>query len=163
MGLNINPADIAAPQNDFAPIPDGKYPVRVLEAVEEARTSKAGAEYEQVRFTFEICDGEHKRRRVWKNAIYSHPNDAASEFGLRFLRSLHTALGASGNITTDAFLEADRCVEAVLRTQPAKDGYPERQEVAFINVLKNQPACCSGEDKCGSEPASDPVDADDIF
>jgi len=160
MGLNINPSSIAAPSNDFAPLPDGKYPVRVLEAVEEARTAQNGNEYEQVKFTFEVCCGDNKGRRVWRNAIFAHPNEKAGEIGLSFLRSLFDALGCDGNITTDTLLGSGKCVEAVVRTQKGTNGYPDRQEVAFINRLKEQP-CDNGGCDASAAPA---VDAgDDIF
>lgn len=163
MPLNINPSDIEAPSNDFAPLPDGKYPVRVLEAVEEARTAQSnGNQYEQVRFTFEVCCGEHKGRRVWRNAIFDHPNEAAASIGLKFLRSLYSALDCTGNISTDVFLGADRCVEAVVRTQAGTNGYKDRQEVAFINRLKDQPECCSG-GSCDSPASTPEADPDDIF
>ncbi len=161
MPLNINPSDIAAPSNDFAPLPDGKYPVRVLEAVEEARTAQNGNEYEQVKFTFEICCGPNKGRRVWRNAIFAHPNEKAADIGLGFLRSLFDCLGCTGNITTDALLGSGKCVEAVVRTQKGTNGYADRQEVAFINRLKDQPECESG--SCNTSSPAPEVDPDDIF
>lgn len=159
MSLNININDIEVPSNDFTPIPDGKYAARVLEAQEEERTAKNGNTYEQVRLTFEICKGENKGRRAWRNAIFVHPNPTACEIGVKFLSSLHHALGNTGNITADALQGSETCVEIVLSTQPAKDGYPARQEVRFVNLLRDQSGCCEG----GSCSKPEEVDADDIF
>ena len=160
MPLNINVSDIEVSGNDFSPIPDGKYAARVLEAQEEQRTAKNGNEYEQVRITFEICDGEFKGRRAWRNAIFTHPSTAACDIGVKFLSSLHTAQGNEGNITADALQDSNTCVEVVLSTGEANNGYAARQEVRFVNRLKNQPDCC----KDGACPTTAPsVDPDDIF
>jgi hypothetical protein len=160
MPLNINVNDIEVSNDDFSPLPDGKYPARVYEAQEEQRTAKNGNEYEQVRLTFEICSGEYKGRRAWRNAIFTHPSAAACDIGVKFLSSLHTAQGNDGNITAEALGDSNTCVEIVLSTGEAKNGYAARQEVRFVNRLKNQPAdCCGGDSAC---PAPE-VDADDIF
>jgi len=137
MGFNFDVNDIETKENDFQPLPDGKY-CAVLSSIEdEARESKSGNSYEQVKLTFKVVDGNHEGRLVFKNCIYAHPNEMASQIGQQALKSLFVAQGnPAPRMTVESLGECKTCVELVLKTKPSKDPqYGDRQEV-YINKCK---------------------------
>jgi len=52
---------------DFSPIPDGKYPCKLVE-IEEAST---GAGDEMWKLRFQVTDGPHAGRKVFDNIVFS--------------------------------------------------------------------------------------------
>ena len=160
--LDFNIEDIAGDDNQFAPIPDGKYCAVVVAAEDGATTSAKGHDYEFVNVQFKIVGGKFDNRRVFKRYIYSHSNSQpAGDIGQKGLKSIFVAQNNSGRLTCDALEGSGECVEIVLRTaKEGKDGYDPRQEVAFVNACKckNKPDCC----KEGSGDVAE-VKTDDIW
>lgn len=142
--LNINVNDLAAIEsntsNDFAPIPDGKYCAVLVSATDEAKTSQAGSDYQCVNVQYKLV-GKFENRRVFSRYIYQHAtSEMAAEIGLKNLKGLYSALDCSGPLTVTALEASDKCIELVLKTKPSKNAqYPDRQEVAFVNVCKGCP------------------------
>lgn len=158
MPLNINIDSIEDSSNDFSPIPDGRYCAVVVSAVDESKTSQAGAEYDCVNVQFKLVK-DFANRRVFKRYIYSHStSEKASDIGQQGLKQLYVAQGGSGNMTC-ADLESDTCVEIVLKTKPGNNGYGPRQEVTFVGKCTKDCGDCSG----GSCPAPSPSSDCDIF
>ena len=158
--LDFNIEDIKGDDNQFAPLPDGKYPAIVVAAEDGATTSKAGHDYEFVNVQFKIVGGANDNRRVFKRYIYSHSNSQpAGDIGQKGLKSIFVAQGNSGRLTCDALEGSGACIEIVLRTpKEGNNGYDPRQEVAFVNPCKNCPSDCKdGQCSTGSDasPAGD--------
>tara|TARA_R110000824_G_scaffold1036_14_gene5742 strand:- start:1044 stop:1532 length:489 start_codon:yes stop_codon:yes gene_type:complete len=143
MPLDFDSNDVDVSVNrDYLPIPDGKYCVQVQQVTDQAKTSSTGNDYEAVNVQFRICTGEFTNRRMFKSYIYAHPSEAAMKIGKEGLASLFKAQGGVGNVTVSSLESSETCVEMVLKTKPAQNGYDARQEVTYINVCK-QP-CADG-------------------
>ena len=150
MGLNLNPASIPAADNDFAPIPDGKYHAAVHEVVEEERTSSTGNLYEQARVQFALVGGKYANRRVFRNYIFAHPSEKAAAIGQQGLLQLWSAQGELTPSVTIEGLDNPTVVEITLKTKPGSNGYADRQEIVFVGRLKEGQAPAD-------EPSSPPV------
>ncbi len=154
--LNINENDlknIESNDNDFAPIPDGKYCAVLVSAEDQAKTSQAGSDYQCVNVQYKLV-GQYENRRVFGRYIYQHStSDKAAEIGLKNLKGLYSALGCSGPLTVSTLESSDKCVELVLKTKPSSNPqYAPRQEVAFVNPCKGDAAQCSG-GNCPAPPS----------
>jgi hypothetical protein len=136
MGLNLNPENIVANDNDFSPIPDGKYLAYVHDIVEEERTSSAGNKYEQARVQFCLTGGEYNNRRAFKNYIFDHPNEQAASIGQQGLRQLWSAQGEISPEITVHGLDNPTVIEITLKTKEGSNGYGPRQEVVFTGRVK---------------------------
>lgn len=134
MSFSFKPDDIPVEDNDFAPIPDGKYCAVVHDLIVEDRQSQSGNDYTQVRIQFAITPGDHGfgNRRVFKNCIIDHPSEKAAQIGQQFLRQVWTAQGCNGESITPENLECPEVIEIVLKT--SEEGqYGLRQNVVRVN------------------------------
>ena len=152
LDLDVSNIDTSSSNNDFAPMPDGKYCATVFAADDQSKTSAAGHEYECVNVQYRICSGEFTNRRVFKTYIYSHPSEKCVTIGKEGLAALFTAQGGTGNATVDKFEQSDTCVQIVLRTEAGSNGYDPKQVVGFVNKCK-QPACADGGCASGGSPS----------
>ena len=135
MSFSLNPNEIPADSNEFAPLPDGKYCAVVHDLIVEDRQSQSGNEYTQARIQFRIVGDKHANRRVFKNCIVDHPSEKAAQIGQQFLRALWTAQGCNGDSITPENLECPEVVEIVLKT--ADEGqYGPRQNVVRVSPCK---------------------------
>ena len=133
MSFDFDVNDIETSGNDFTPLADGKYCAYVSGVEDEARQSQAGHDYEQVKLTLTVCKGDSKGRLIFKNCIYSHPNQAAGDIGQQALKSLFIAQGnPAPRMTVESLGDCNTCVEVVLKTKPSKNPqYGPSQEVYF--------------------------------
>lgn len=74
----------------FSPVPKGRYPAIAIES--EMKPTRAGTgEYLQA--VFEILDGTHKGRRLWRRMNVKNPNPTAQDIGQRELAEWCKACG----------------------------------------------------------------------
>jgi len=78
------------PQQDFAAIPPGKYPV-LIEKAEVKETKSHTGHY--VEITMAVLDGPFKNRKVFDRINIQNPNAQCVEIGLRCLAALGQAIG----------------------------------------------------------------------
>ena len=77
-------------QQDFSPLPEGKYVVIAI-ASEEKPNAKGTGTYLQ--FTFEVLEGSHKSRRLWARLNLKNPSAGAVEIARRELAAICRAVG----------------------------------------------------------------------
>ena len=105
------------PQEDFEPIPPGKYPV-LIEAAEVKQTRAGNGHY--LKLKLQVLDGPYKGRIVFDNINIQNPNQQCQEIGLRTLAALGKAIGLNA-IGDTAQLLNQCCIASV----KVKDGQNE--------------------------------------
>lgn len=95
---------------EYAPIPDGNYPVQVLE-ITEGKTSKNGNSV-YTEFTLAIADGDFKKRRIWERAFESGVSDKAIEVSRKRLERLITA--AAGKEAYEKIMNGESSLQETL-------------------------------------------------
>src|SRR5690606_19482313 len=100
--MNMNWDEILKEQESdpgFAPVPDGKYPVRV----EKAEATKASTGADMIKTQFVIVGGPHDGKKVFTNIVFSYNNPTAMRFTLRKLKALGVTREylAANNPSTD--------------------------------------------------------------
>ena len=152
MALNINPENVEVQQSQYdnSPIPSGEYLVQTVFCEDDPDCKSAsGNEYSRVRLRFQILEGEHSNRLLFKDAIYDHPNETAAKIGEQFLKSLYVASSCEGNITPESLL-AGRPFTASVKVEE-RQGYAPRSEVKWVKsggpVEKPSSSTTSGEAK----------------
>lgn len=119
----INPANVEGnnqQMNDYSPIPDGKYPMQIVES--EFKKTKAGNGH-YLKLKHVIIDGEFKGRNLWNNLNLDNPNPTAVEIANKTLNTICVACGKAG-VTDSAQLH----------------GIPMTVTVAMKPATKTQPA-----------------------
>lgn len=126
-GGGISGFDAAAPAPEFAPLPPGIYPARVVRG--EFTTTKAGADAYRLRF--EVTEGPHTGRttiRTWTFSPKARPytkRDLAA-FGLTTSAKLLTPFPEPGR---------EYHVRLVVALQHGDDGI-DRNDIKKIDVLR---------------------------
>lgn len=123
--INFNTADAPEPDNNFAPIPAGEYPMRVINS--EMRDTKAGTGKRLV-LEIDITDGPQQGRKLWQGFNLVNPNPQAVEISQRQLAQLCLAVGKVA-ITDSDELHMQEFIGKV-KVTPAKDGYDAGNEIA---------------------------------
>lgn len=77
-------------QQDFSPLPEGRY-LAIITASEEKATKRGDAKYLQ--FTLEVIDGPQKNRKVWARLNLWHPNKTTVDIAQRELGAMCRAIG----------------------------------------------------------------------
>lgn len=100
--MNMNWDEILREQESdpgFAPVPEGKYPVRV----EKAEATKASTGADMIKTQFVIVGGPHDGKKVFTNIVFSYNNPTAMRFTLRKLKALGVTREylAANNPSTD--------------------------------------------------------------
>jgi len=88
-----------APREDFAPLPNGDYPVVVQSS--DKPTSKAGHVYFKI--VFQVIEGEAKNRLIFDNLNCYHPNADVASRAKGSLYRLGEAVGKIGATDTSEF------------------------------------------------------------
>lgn len=113
------------PDSDFAPIPAGEYPMRVVNS--EMKDTKAGNGKRLV-LEIDITDGPQQGRKLWQGFNLVNPNPQAVEISQRQLAQLCLAVGKVA-ITDSDELHMQEFIGKV-KVTPAKDGYGPGNEIA---------------------------------
>jgi hypothetical protein len=74
----------------FEPLPAGKY---VMAVTESEMTPNKAATGEYLKLTFEVMDGEHQGRKMFRNLNLNHPNEKAVTMARQELSALCAAIG----------------------------------------------------------------------
>lgn len=90
VAMTFNSADAPPPDNDFAPIPAGEYPMRVTNS-EMKQTNDGQGQY--LKLEMDITDGPCAGRKHWENFNLVNKNPQAVEIAQRSLAQLCTAVG----------------------------------------------------------------------
>lgn len=122
--INFNTADAPEPDNNFAPIPAGEYPMRVINS--EMRDTKAGNGKRLV-LEIDITDGPHQGRKIWQGFNLVNPNPQAVEISQRQLAQLCLAVGKVA-ITNSDELHMHEFIGKV-KVTPAQGGYDPGNEI----------------------------------
>lgn len=83
-------ASTVDPLGDFSPIPEGDYLSMIIASGFELTKDKSG---EFLKFEFEICDGEHRGRRLFDRLNLRNSNATAVKIAQATLSSLCRAIG----------------------------------------------------------------------
>ncbi|MFN4841361.1 MAG: DUF669 domain-containing protein [Phycisphaerales bacterium] len=126
--LNIDTTSGEVIDRDFDLIPSGWYMAQIVE--HDLQNVGNGL---QARFTWEILDGPHSRRKVWQKEWAHHSNPKASEIGERMLRTLGRAMGVSQVKSTEDL--AFKPVEVRVGISKKEEGYEQRNEVKSARPL----------------------------
>lgn len=82
-------ANDVKPQQDFTPIPPGKYAAMIVES--DLKPNKAGTGH-FLELVWEIIDGEYEGRKVWSRLNLDNPTEKAVEIARSELSSICHAL-----------------------------------------------------------------------
>ncbi len=80
----------AEAQQDFAPIPSGKYLAQIVDS-DLKPTKKNDGHF--LELTYEIVEGDYKNRKVWARINLDNPNPKTVEIGNRQFSSVRQATG----------------------------------------------------------------------
>ena len=166
MSLNISIEDLnniedSAPKADFSPLPRGNFCVEVQEVSDASRENRNGEEYQFVKVKCRVAVGDHTNRVLFGDFIYSHPNQAAADIGVKKLKTLYVAAGCSGSLTVP---ELSKAVGKCLKVYVGQKEFNNKVR----NELSNFAVCDMDECKdgaCGSggSPEASGQSSDDIF
>lgn len=90
VAMTFNSADAPPPDNDFAPIPAGEYPMRVTGSEMKATNDGTG---QMLVLEMDITDGPSAGRKHWERFNLVNKNPQAVEIAQRSLAQLCTAVG----------------------------------------------------------------------
>jgi hypothetical protein len=96
--INFNTSDAPAPDGEFAPIPAGEYPMRVV-ASEMKQTNDGQGQY--LKLEMEITDGPSAGRKHWENLNLVNRNQQAVDIAQRSLAQLCLAVGKASITDSD--------------------------------------------------------------
>jgi hypothetical protein len=120
-------------KDDFAPIPDGTYDVEVMDTDVKAKP-ETGSKF--ISTTLRIVEGEYEGRRLFVNITVDSPNPKALAMGRKLLASLCNAIGMPVGFQLENSSDLHNVpVKAVVYTQEAKNGYPERNAVRTFKKI----------------------------
>lgn len=89
--MRFNANTVAPQENNFDPIPKGKYRLRIEEA-EERDNSKGNGRY--LWLALSVAEGQHKGRKLWANMTTEHAeSEKAVEIGLGQISAMARAIG----------------------------------------------------------------------
>ena len=87
---NFNAHEVE-PNNDFDPIPAGKYLAVITDSEIKPTKSGKGSYFE---LTFQIIEGEFQNRLVWSRLNLNNPNQTAVQIARSELSSICRAVGS---------------------------------------------------------------------
>ena len=154
--INFNTADAPEPDNNFAPIPAGEYPMRVINS--EMRDTKAGNGKRLV-LEIDITDGPQQGRKLWQGFNLVNPNPQAVEISQRQLAQLCLAVGKVA-ITDSDELHMQEFIGKV-KVTPAQGGYDPGNEIAQYKPREgakaaDKPAATGGTTQAASSGGAKP-------
>jgi hypothetical protein len=122
----INPFDATqvSPESQFAPVPNGDYPVVITES--EVKPTKDGAG-QYLQLTLEVIDGHYKGRKIWDSLNLWNKNSTAVEIAQRALSQICHAIGVLQ--VQDTVMLHNKPLVATLAVRAAGGGYDESNDV----------------------------------
>lgn len=111
------------PESQFAPVPNGEYPVVISES-EMLQTKNGNGQYLQL--VLEIIDGPYKGRKVWDRLNLVNTNTTAVEIAQRALSQICHAVGVLQLQDTVMLHNKPLVARLVVKQSP---GYDDSNEV----------------------------------
>jgi len=125
----FDPSTIEIPENDFTPLPEGKYRVKA----ENADLVMLDEERKQVKIEWRILEGAFAGRVVFDRLWNEHPNPIAQNIGLEGLAKV---CKYSGKGALSSVYELDGAeLEIVTKNVTSDDGTKTFVNVKFYNQL----------------------------
>ena len=133
----INPFDATqvSPESQFAPLPNGDYPVVITES--EVKPTKDGAG-QYLQLTLEVIDGHYKGRKIWDRLNLWNKNSTAVEIAQRALSQICHAIGVLQ--VQDTVMLHNKPLVATLAVRAAGGGYDESNDVKGYKAYSSGPA-----------------------
>ena len=133
----INPFDATqvSPESQFAPVPNGDYPVVITES--EVKPTKDGAG-QHLQLTLEVIDGHYKGRKIWDRLNLWNKNSTAVEIAQRALSQICHAIGVLQ--VQDTVMLHNKPLVATLAVRAAGGGYDESNDVKGYKAYSSGPA-----------------------
>lgn len=113
-----------SPESQFAPVPNGDYPVVITDS--EMKTTNDGTG-QYLQLTLEIIDGHYKGRKIWDRLNLFNKNQTSVEIANRALSQICHAVNVL-SLQDSVQLHAKPLV-ARLVVRPATGGYHESNDV----------------------------------
>jgi hypothetical protein len=120
--LNFDASKIET--NSYQPLPDGWYPVAIVEA-DMVRTRDGATEY--LKLCYEVTGQEYTGRKVFDGLNINHANQTPREIAQRNLASICKAINQLQVASTDQLLGAALMVK--LKAEPANERFDARNRV----------------------------------
>lgn len=117
-------ASTVSPESQFAPVPNGDYPVVITES--EVKPTKDGAG-QYLQLTLEVIDGHYKGRKIWDRLNLWNMNSTAVEIAQRALSQICHAIGVLQ--VQDTVMLHNKPLVATLAVRAAGGGYDESNDV----------------------------------
>ncbi len=136
-GLDPIVADELPEAEEFKPIPEGTYTVRIV-GFDLNRTKDGTGVY--FKATLAIAEGPYANRQIYKNINYINKSEQAEIIGKQELNVIFNAAGITGSAKmhdTDEVLNAIIRAKVVIKEQ---EGYRPTNDVKSIMLAKDTPS-----------------------
>ena len=120
--LNFDASKIET--NSYQPLPDGWYPVAIVEA-DMVRTRDGATEY--LKLCYEVTGQEYTGRKVFDGLNINHANQTPREIAQRNLASICKAINQLQVASTDQLLGKELLVK--VKAEPADERFDARNRV----------------------------------
>ena len=122
--------------DDFSVVPASTYNAQVVKSDVVPTKKKDGT---RMNLQFKIIDGEFKGRIIFAGYNIDNPNPDAVAISRKEVKSLCDAIGKPDGITDTNQLH-NIPLQIKLKIVPAKDGYPEKNEISFYEPYEGPAA-----------------------
>ncbi|HQO65724.1 MAG TPA: DUF669 domain-containing protein [Spirochaetales bacterium] len=120
-------------ENEFTPIPTGKYPAVITES-KMVGTKNGG---QMLKLTHEIIDGPNKGRKVWANLNLVHSNDQAVKIAKINLADICRAVGVLHPRDSSELHNKPMVIKLSIR--PETDEYPASNDIKAWEPMNKAP------------------------
>ncbi len=146
-------AQNVSPESQFAPVPNGDYPVIITDS-EIKDTKSGGGQYLQL--VLEVIDGPYKGRKVWDRLNLVNSNATAVEIGQRALSQICHAVNHL-NLTDSVELHGKPMIaKLVVKQSPGYDDSNEVKEYRGYSGSAPAPAAQPVASPVAAAPANKP-------
>jgi hypothetical protein len=146
--IQFNAAHVS-PESQFAPVPNGDYPVVITES--EMKPTKSG-EGQYLQLVLEIIEGPYKGRRIWDRLNLVNPNHTAVEIAQRTLSQICHAVNHLTVQDTVELHNKPMMAKVVVRQSPGYDDANEVKEYKASSLTQAPPPPQQAQ-AMGSKPA----------
>ena len=141
LGMSVAGDVNAGQDNDFSPIPDGWYPIKIVDA--QVKDTRAGTgKYISVRM--DVTGPNYTGRVLWANYNFMNPSEAAQKIGRAELARLAGACGIDNLEDTDQLIGMQCEVQTKIKRS---EEYGDKNEIkgAREGAVKNVPRAAASE------------------
>ena len=149
--FSFNAAEVN-PQSDFDPVPNGEYPVIVIES--EWKETKAGTGT-YLQLVLEVIDGAYKGRKIWDRLNLKNQNQTAVNIAQKALSQICHSIGHLNLEDTVELHNKPMLAKIVVKQQP---GYNDSNEVKEYKPMAGG-ASTAAQVPQQQQPAAQPAQA----